>query len=277
MGITYTAEEIKQILRESNMDNKPVLGGSVTSTNKKNNTDAVKSAMKSVEDSTKNNIGGESKPVKFNTGKSAFNGNKTNLDLEYEMEPSQAFKDRVKNDIIGASTSGNGSNETVDNSGNIEFYNNSKLSSKEKGEKEHILKTSGLVGKNIDLPKKPTAFEGVDLKKTKRLNFKNTQFFGEEHIMSLIPEDYKKDGNKFIMKDKAQNEYLVEWTVDEFTNKGKIKGHENKVKIVEDIDRIKSLFKYNSKDKMVGLNNEEKKVEESAVKNIMDKVRNLSE
>ena len=44
----------------------------------------------------------------------------------------------------------------------------------------------------------------------KRLHFKNTTFLNEEQMIKRIPEDYKIDGNKFIMKDSKGNEYLVE-------------------------------------------------------------------
>lgn len=44
----------------------------------------------------------------------------------------------------------------------------------------------------------------------KRLHFKNTTFLNEEQMLKRIPEDYKFDGNKFLMKDSKGNEYLVE-------------------------------------------------------------------
>lgn len=44
----------------------------------------------------------------------------------------------------------------------------------------------------------------------KRLHFKNTTFLNEEQMIKRIPDDYKVDGNKFLMKDSKGNEYLVE-------------------------------------------------------------------
>lgn len=44
----------------------------------------------------------------------------------------------------------------------------------------------------------------------KRLHFKNTTFLNEAQMIKRIPDDYKVDGNKFLMKDSKGNEYLVE-------------------------------------------------------------------
>ena len=69
------------------------------------------------------------------------------------------------------------------------------------------------------------------------VKFKNTTFITEGHMMSRIPDDFKVEGKKFIMKDKVNNEYLVEWHDEE----PKIT---NKTKIDEQKNRIHQLFNY---------------------------------
>ena len=61
-----------------------------------------------------------------------------------------------------------------------------------------------------------SAFEKESLykesKKISVLNFKNTTFLNESHMISRIPDEYKVEGKKFIMEDKNNTEYLVEWS-----------------------------------------------------------------
>ena len=204
--------------------------------------------------------------------------NKSTLDLNYDAEPSKEFKDRVDGGVSGDSLMANKADkddEMTTNDGSKEFYKNSEKSKKEKEEKDHILKTSGLVSKNIELPKRATAFEGIDVTKTKRLYFKNTNFLGENHMFSLIPEHYKTNENLFIMKDKSQNEYLVEWVKVGNLNEGKVKSYQNKIKIAEEFNRIKQLYNYSQKEQLGIPTNEQRKVEDNLIKENLDKFRSL--
>jgi hypothetical protein len=74
--------------------------------------------------------------------------------------------------------------------------------------------------------------------KISTLKFKNTVFLTEQHMMQRIPDTFKVEGKKFIMKDKVNNEYLIEWS------------EEPKVlctsKVNEQTNRIKELFAYKS-------------------------------
>ena len=273
MEIKYSGKELKQMISESIPGYKPVIGVGITSDNKKNNSDSNKASVKKVTDSTKSSSKDETKPVKFNVDNTDLGNNKNMLDLEFAHDPGKKWKDNVKKQVTGKDSEfGNKPDEGSDEGSNEEFYKNSKIASKDFVDKEHKLKTTGLVSKFIDLPKKPTAFESIDQKKIKRLNFKNTQFLGEHHMFTLIPEDYKKDGNLFIMKDKLHDEYLVEWTKSDELSEGTIKGHENKIKLVEEFARIKDLYSYKSKD---GLSNSIKNQEESIVRENVEKVRGL--
>lgn len=278
MKTILTGQQLREMLGEENIGFKPILGPGVDSTNKTNNDKATKEMLKDSEESVKKNIGDESKPVTFTDIESGFDKNKTNLDLNYDADPSKQFKDRIKSGVVGDSTMGNKADkedEMTTNDGSEGFYDAAKKSNKEKGEKDHILKTTGLVSKNIELPKRATAFEGIDVTKTKRLYFKNTQFLGENHMFSLVPEHYKLNENVFIMKDKAQNEYLVEWVNVGFINEGKIKSYQNKIKIAEEFNRIRQLYNYNQKEQLGTPSNEQRKVEDKLIKENLDKFRSL--
>lgn len=78
----------------------------------------------------------------------------------------------------------------------------------------------------------------------KTIFFKKTAFLTEGHMISRIPDEFKKDGNQFKMKDKTGNEYIVEWK----NGKGNIIGHNNKSGLIESIDRMKNLYNYSSSD-----------------------------
>jgi len=274
-----TGNQIQEMLKESIPGYKPILGPNVEASNKKTNAESNKKTLEDTGAASKKNIGDESKPVVFNTAKGEINNNKTNLDLEYPSDPGDAWKERVKKGVEGDSTMGNNvdKDDAASNEGNKEFYKAAKKSDEDITDAKHELETTGLVSKFIDLPKKATAFEGVDITKTKHLNFKSTQFLGENHMFSLIPEDYKKDGSTFIMKDKAQNEYLIEWKVDGLINKGIIKAYENKIKLIEEFNRIKKLYNYKSEDHLGVPTNDQRKIEESKIQINLDKIRGLME
>jgi len=84
--------------------------------------------------------------------------------------------------------------------------------------------------------------------KIKRLKFNKTVFLNENHVKSLIPEQYKTPGNKFVMVDKAGNEYLME--CDNY-NQSFILEYKNPEKLKNSFDNMKRLWEYSPK-KAVG-------------------------
>jgi hypothetical protein len=78
----------------------------------------------------------------------------------------------------------------------------------------------------------------------KTVYFKKTTFLSEDHMLSRIPDEFKKEGEQFKMKDKTGNTYLMEWK----NNKGTIIGHTNKTGMVESLDRMKSIYNYQTED-----------------------------
>ena len=265
----YSGAEFKRLLKEGIPGYKPVIGGNAESENKKINKEANREAIKNTE---LKNTKEESKPVIGRNGQSTDLGNNKNmLDLQYVDEPSKEWKDRVKQQVTGEdSNQGNSPTEDSAIEGNKQFYKDAKSASKGVIDNDHIAKTSGLVSKNLDIPKKPTAFKES---RFKRLNFRNTIFLSENHMRSLIPNDYKKDGNKFIMKDKESNEYFIEWNLKRNISEGIILKYENKKKINEEFDKIKHLYSYKSKDHT----SYTKQDENSLVEENLNKLRKVSE
>jgi hypothetical protein len=77
-------------------------------------------------------------------------------------------------------------------------------------------------------------------KKIKMLTFKNTQFISENHMMTRIPDEYKTEGNRFVMKDSADNQYLVEWHAKEPV----VTKKPNMTLVNEQKERMKQLWDY---------------------------------
>lgn len=99
----------------------------------------------------------------------------------------------------------------------------------------------------------------------KRLHFKRRTFLSEQYMFDLIPEDYKKDGKKFFMKDKDENEFLIEWSTDE--NKPFILEHRNKKMVKESINKFHHLSNYKSSDYLKKITPETRMNETDLLKN----------
>lgn len=278
MEVIYSGKEVKRLLSESIPGYKPRFGNNTSpSENEKINKNANKESLKNVKlDIPKE----ESKPVKLEDQSTDLGNNKNMLDLEYANDPGKDFKDRVKKQVTGKDSEfGNKPDEddAATNTGNKAFYDAAKKASNGFTTNKQKLQNSGIVGQQIPLDKKDTAFAENNNIKVKKLNFKNTQFINEKHMRSLIPEDYKKNGSKFIMKDKTNDEYLIEWHIDEKNNisEGKILSHDNRTKINEEFMRMKNLYEYRSKDHAGKLNNLAKTKEDFDV--ISENIKKLKE
>lgn len=278
MEIIYSGIEVKRLLSESIPGYKPVIGGNASSENEKINKKANKDSIKNTEISKPKE---ESKPVVGRNGQSTdFGNNKTMLDLEFDNDPGEDWKTRVKKQVTGEDSEfGNSKDGAADNKGNKAFYDAAKKASQEIIDKRQDLENSGLSGKFLPTGKKKSPFSENNVQRVKRLNFKNTQFLSETHMFSLIPEDYKKDGNKFIMKDKMNEEYNIEWKIDVDTklSEGVIVNHENKVKLQEEFNRIRDLYSYKSKDHNGNLTNTERNSEEKQVGLNIKKLKDISD
>lgn len=253
--VLYTISELKGIIKEGN-EFSPKFGKNVTKVNTKENEKAVTSIMKETEKMTKKVSDKKSKSK--NDYEEDYN--KTTLDLDFDYEPSDSYKERVKAQVQGFPSKQNQDstdskkNDSLDYKGNEEMYKKLSAKSKKVTDKEVELKHSGLAART----KSKKEFENNTLfkdKKTnentmKRLHFKNTRFLSESQMLSKVPEDYKIDGNVFLMKDSTGAEYIVECTVDDRFNFAQftVNTKPNKNVINEEFNRIQKLYEYKSSD-----------------------------
>lgn len=269
----YTFSELNKIIKEST-DNKPVIGKNVIKTDAQNNVKAVNDIIKStIKEQPKDNS------KRKTNHESEKDLNRTTLDLKYTTEPSKEYKDRVKAQVHGFPSVENEKNsdakdnESLDYEGNENFYDEQSEKNKKIVNNSEKGKQAGL--KSHNLPKENFKINSLfNENKLKRLYFKNTIFLSESQMINRIPEDYKIDGNKFIMKDSIGNEYIVECVVDDTFKYKKINvlSYINKNKLNEQFEKMNKLSNYtrssNNTNSMTRLN------EETIISKMIDTVKN---
>lgn len=292
MEITYTFGDLKRVIKESTNEFKPKMGVNVIRDNAKNNVKAVKDIEKEVKEYD-GGLTNEIDDKKINTPEDV-DYNRTTLDAEFADKPGEAYIARVKAQANGFPSVDNeknskikDENEGLDFSGNERLYDDLKKRNAEFTKREVERAHAGL--KSHNMPKKyfekPNMFKEnkdndmTDNKKMKKLYFKHTKFLSESQMIKKIPDEYKVDGNKFIMKDASNNEYLVEWTVDSKFNYGeaKVLHHINKEQLNEDMKRIKNMFDYKSSDVFQTTTSKGRLEENRKLFEMVDKVKNLNE
>ena len=251
MEQVLTVKAIKGLIKESQQEFKAKIGNGVESGNKTNNGKAYSYAKKRAKDFD----GGLSDEVgekKAEYKKEDFN--KTLMDYTPDNVTPE-YKKRVKKEFV------NGDDE------NEKIYKEFKKSGEEQQKNEKELKKSGLQAREwpdevFDKGNMYESRDGFDMRKmlnslnekttrkqfneshVKTVLFKKTEFLNEAHMISRIPDDFKKNGTSFKMKDKNGSEYLVEWD----NNKANIIEHTNKKGMDESISRMKELFDYRPSD-----------------------------
>lgn len=251
MEQVLTVKAIKGLIKESQQEFKAKIGNGVESGNKTNNGKAYSDAKKRAKDFD----GGLSDEVgekKAEYKKEDFN--KTLMDYTPDNVTPE-YKKRVKKEFV------NGDDE------NEKIYKEFKKSGEEQQKNEKELKKSGLQAREwpdevFDKGNMYESRDGFDMRKmlnslnekttrkqfneshVKTVLFKKTEFLNEAHMISRIPDDFKKNGTSFKMKDKNGSEYLVEWD----NNKANIIEHVNKKGMDESISRMKELFDYRPSD-----------------------------
>ena len=245
--IVLTVKALKGLVKESSNEFKAKLGPGVESADKENGKAYYSDAKKRAKDFD----GGlehemlEEKPeyVKTDT-------NKTTLDYTPD-NASDEYKKRVHAQV---------------NDDNI--YNGLKKSGEKMQKDEKEFRKSGLQARELpdeffDRSSMYESKEGFDMRKMiehlktvesesnkplneniKTIAFKRTKFLTENHMVSRIPDDFKVNGLKFKMKDSEGDTYLVEWK----NNVANVLSHTNKVKEIENFNRMKELMEYKTKD-----------------------------
>lgn len=252
----YNLSEFCKVLRES-QEFKAKKGENVDSEDKKNNEKAVKDILTKA----KEYDGGIQNNPKREDPRDTLDFNKTTLEVDYDFEPNDAYKEKVKAEVEGKFSAKNAKNTDIekenkglDFEGNKKFYKERAKVSAERSKAHEVDKTSGLktrekIKQNPDLKHKfedNTVFTN-ESKKMKRLHFNKTVFLNEEQMIKKIPDDMKVDGNKFYMKDSVGNEYLIECVKDKVVNDvihTNVVDYRNKEKIDETFNRMKELYGY---------------------------------
>lgn len=103
----------------------------------------------------------------------------------------------------------------------------------------------------------------------KRAKFKKP-FNGMDNALKLIPESYKVDGHEFEITDGVDT-YRVRWDVNEAT----VLSSENKHFVNEDMNKIKHLMGYKSKDTLGNLEGSERINENNSFSGLLDKTKKL--
>ena len=259
----YSVGELRRIVEESADYFKPIKGLNVDSENKKNNEKAYKDTESKVNtyDGGKSN---KTKKIKYPNS-----DNKGMQDLEYE-NMDKSFADRVKSQMKGYTSTDAEKKHKNNEYGNADFTEIEGADDRAKSFKngKDVASEIGLTGRELnpkDIEKQSKTIYNEN--KLLRLNFKNTTFISEGHMMTKIPDDYKTEGRKFIMKDKVNTEYIVEWHNED---KPKVM---NITKMNEQNQRIKDLSNYKSETSKT--TNKSRTLEESNFNDMLGKVRSL--
>lgn len=278
--ISYKVSDLKKLIQESNANEfKPKLGPNVERDDKKNSQEAYKTAEKRAKDYD----GGLKEPKKQKL-EPRQDGNKTGLGISYDAEPGDDFKKRVAAQAQGY-TSELEKKNGIEKSGefNDDFYENEKETVKQMTKDMENVKTAGLVSHNLaqndkEYGKIHNVFNEAR-KPMKRLVYHHTNFVNESQIFAKIPEDFKVDGNRFLVKDASENEYLVEWCIDTKNNisAGKILNERNLKEADKSIDRMAELMNYNS-GSIYGRGNSKSVVnEEKNIGDMLDNIRKITD
>lgn len=274
----YTFSEIQAIIKESN-EFKPKKGVNVERDNARNNEKAVDDIMKETE---KLEVKAKKEERKTNP-ELEKDLNKTTLDLDFAYEPSDDYKERVKAQVHGFPSKQNEEttdiekNDSLDFEGNKSFYEEQSEKSKNHSKLKSDIKHSGLTSRELDKENFKDKKIFKENKTMKRLHFKNTRFLSESQMLSKVPEDYKVDGNIFLMKDSVGSEFIVECVVDEQFNytKFNVTHKPTKEAINEEFKRMEKLYEYKSSDYNTGTSTESRKTENDNVATLLETIKNL--
>ena len=244
MGEVFKVGDLTKLIRETSNEFKAVLGKNVDKLNKQNN----EKAYNDIEKSLKKYDGGLRQNKDNGQVIAANDDNKGMQDLIYdESTINKDFKEKVKSQMKGYTSNDDEKNHKQEELGNA--YRREDLSDVEgKFNKNKDLKRkskeSGLTGRELKDTLKNDNKEGVfenNNRKMKQLYFKKTEFTDESHITSKIPEEFRVESTRFIVKDKTDTEYLVEWSC----NKANVIEKTNKTMLNEQLNRMKELMAYN--------------------------------
>lgn len=263
----YTISEIKNLITESVNEFKAKIGDNVEKSNKNENNKVLNNAKKRAKDFD----GGGDEDKKTRTLPNKEDGNKTTLDYALEGDAGKNYRDRVKAQAEGYTSTlekKNGIEKIADF--NDDTYQQFKKAGKEMAKNIEDVKKRGLTASKApsDTFKKDSMYES---KKISVLYFKNTTFINESQMVSRIPDEYKMDGKRFKIKDAGENEFIVEWADGE----AKILSYENKKKLNETMENFHKLTGYQSKNHFATSTPQSRLNESNSFNSILNKMRTI--
>lgn len=265
---SYKFGELKNKIQESASEFKPVFGTGVRSKEKEINRKANLETEKRIKDYD----GGLSKTS--NKKKIDLGQPRNGLsDLQYDGELSKKFRDRAKANLMGYSSELELKNHAKEPHGNASFDDAiakelERLAVVKKAEGD---RRSEIGIRNPQRKKKDTHLHHTNIGEQKKMNvlkFKKVQFISESQMLAHVPDEYKEDGNKFMMQDCNGEKYLVEWG-----EKPEVTKALNENKHRDEVDRIKYLFGYTAKNAKT--TNSMRMNEDSNIEDMLGKARKL--
>lgn len=275
--IRENAEKSKSVSKRSVLEAKeknefePVFGKNVPSDNKKINTQAYNDIKKET-GAYDGGLGSYAHKQKGGTLTPANNRGMSDLDYDSISKP---FKDKVKSQIKGYPSAEAEKLHKNDEFGNA-YYDSNNLSksiadhAKEAKKEKDKSKTDGLVSSKYKKETEENSDTMFESKKISKIQFKHTQFISEGHMLSKVPDEFKVEGKRFIMKDNSDNEYLVEWA-----EKPNVTKKLNKTQVNEEMNRIKALYGYKSADYFTSTNAQSRISENKEFSDMLNKARQL--
>lgn len=264
---TYKVGDFRKLVKESAKNEfEPKFGKNVPEDNKKNND----KAYKDMEKATSDYDGGLTKEKSFKLPEDDNRGMES-LEINNANKP---YTDRVKAQLKGYTSKQAEDIHKNEKLGNAQYGDDDVVTQfKQKGEKfangRKKAVEIGLSGRELDKSEIDKLHKTIynENHKLKKLTFKNTVFLSENHMLTRVPDEYMKEGLKFVMRDKNANEYLVEWHVDEPV----VTRHFTKENLIEEQNKMKHLSSYSSQEKQ-----QPNRLNENAeVGKMLDKVRKL--
>ena len=182
----YSGLEFKKMINETITGYKPVYGKSASNT-KKDTNDSYEN-LKDVD------VSGKTSEIKIKpTNQSSdFGNNKNMLDLEFDSEPDDLFKKRIKKQVTGQDSEfGNKPTDAEPNKVNKTFYDAAQKAIKNVIDKREELENSGLSGKFLPVDKKKSVFESscvVEYPNGKPLKYVDSYEEGISYVNTVDPE-----------------------------------------------------------------------------------------
>ena len=258
---SYSVSELRRIVKESANEFLPKFG---TKKLQSNNKEINDKAYKETSTKVKSYDGGarnEKKNINY-----PFSDNRGMEDLQYN-NMNDDFKNKVKSQLKGYTSADAEKKHKNDPYGNAEFNDIKGIEDKAKElqKGKDVAKQIGLTSREIDKKDFENQQKSVFENKVTTIRFKNTTFITENHMLTKVPDNFKIEGKTFIMKDKVNNEYLVEWHEEPIVT--------NKSKINEQKNRIQELFNYTRSES--NTTNESRITEDKKFSDILGKARKL--